>query len=135
MRLEGEEQVMERVLAGMTQETANETERKGSAKQRKAAAQQDKDRVQYRQHGQGLDGVVTRTTREEDERQYRQTLQPHKRGLPAAGKWRKGKKGKGLSKRTKAACRAGDEQSRNADRAEEEEGECAVLGCTPCTGL
>ena len=74
--------------------------------------------------------MATRTTKEENERQYRRTLRPHKRGLPAAGKGRKGKKGKGLSKRTKAACRAGDEQSRDAVRAEEAEGECAVLGCS-----
>ena len=114
----------------MTREAAQETVRKYSAKQRKAAARQDKDREQHRQHGQGLDGVATRTTREENESQYGRALRPHKRGLPAAGEGRKKKRGTGLSKRTKAACRAGDEQSRDADRAEEVEGECAVLGCS-----
>ena len=91
MRLEGEERVRERVLAGMTREKAKETERKASAKQRKVAARQDRDRVQYRQHGQGLDGVATRTTREENESQYGRALRPHKRGLPAAGEGRKKK--------------------------------------------
>ena len=129
MRLEGEERVRERVLAGMTREEAQKTVRKESAKQRKAAVRLDKDRVQHRQHGQGLDGVAMRTTREENERQYGQALRPHKRGLPAAGKGRKVKKVTGLSKRTKAACRAGDEQSRDTDRAEEAEGACAVRGC------
>ena len=104
MRLEGEERVRERVLAGMTREGAQEAVRKASAKQRKAAARHDKDRVQHRQHGRGLDGVATRTTREENESQYGQALRPHKRGLPAAGKERKVKKVTGLSKRTKAAC-------------------------------
>ena len=74
--------------------------------------------------------MVTRTTREEDERQYKQELQLHKRGLPAAGRGRKGKKEKGLSKKTRAACKAGNKQSRDADRAEEVEGGCAVLGCS-----
>ena len=128
MRLEGEERVRERVLAGMAREEAHEAVRKASAKQRKAAARQDKDRVQHRQHGRGLDGVATRTTREENESQYGQALRPHKRGLPAAGKGRKGKKGKGLSKRTKAACRAGDGWSRDAVREEEAEGNVLCWG-------
>ena len=69
MRLEGEERVRERVLAGMTREEAQETVRKESAKQRKAAVRLDKDRVQHRQHGQGRDGVAMRTTREGQERE------------------------------------------------------------------
>ena len=71
MRLEGEEWVKERVLAGMTWEEVKAAEREPNIKprQRKVASQQDRDGVLRRQHGQGLDGVVTRTTRKENERQ------------------------------------------------------------------
>ena len=65
MRLEGEEWVKERVLAGMTWEEVKAAEREPNIKprQRKVASRQDRDGVLRRQHGQGLDGVVTRTTR------------------------------------------------------------------------
>ena len=59
--------------------------------------------------GQGLLSAARQTmaTKEEDERQFRGTLQPRKKGLPAAERGKQVKKRKGLSKKTKAACMAG----------------------------
>ena len=110
----------------------NVAERKESSKMRKAEKKKEKDEVQLRKHGgQGLGGAARQTTREEDARQFRGTLQPHKRGLPAAGRGTPVKKGKGLSKKTKAACRAGDARGEASGMREEEEGrECAVHGFT-----
>ena len=81
----------------------------------------------------GLGGTARQTTREEDARQFKGTLQPHKKGLPAAGRWKPVRKGKGLSKKTKAACRAGDARGEGSGAREEAvggPGDCAVHGCT-----
>lgn len=64
----------------------------------------EKDEVELRKHGgQGLQGAARQTTKEEDERQFRGTLQPRKKGLTAAGRGKQVKKRKGLIKKTKAA--------------------------------
>ena len=66
--------------------------------------------------------MVTWTTREESDCQYRHELQLHKRPPPTAGPRHKGKKAKGLNKKTKAACKARDTQTEAAGRAKEGEG-------------
>ena len=96
----------ERILAGMTKEPAREAERNENSKRRNAEKKKENDEVELRKHrGQRLQGAArqTRTTKEGDVRQFRDTLQPRKRGLPAAGRGKQVKKGKGLSKKTKAA--------------------------------
>ena len=132
LKLEGAERLKARILAGMKKGQAQEAERKASTKRRKAEKKKEKNEIQLRKHGgQGLGGAARQTTREEDARQFRGTLQPSKRGLPAAGRGKSGKKGKGLSKKTKAACRAGDARGEASGMGEGEEGrECAVHGCT-----
>ena len=90
-----------RILAGMSKGQAQETERKENSKRRNAEKKKEKDEVQLRKHGgQGLRGAARQTTREEDARQFRGTLQPRKRGLPAAGRGKQVRKGKGLSKKS-----------------------------------
>ena len=94
----------ERILAGMTKEQAQEAERNENSKRRKAEKKKEKDQVELRKHGgQGLQGAARQTTKEEDERQFRGTLQPRKKGLTAAGRGKQVKKRKGLIKKTKAA--------------------------------
>ena len=95
MELEGEEMVTERRLAGMTKAEAQEAERRENAKRRNASTKKEKDEVQRRKHGgQVLGDAAQQTTREEDKRQFKSTLQPlcHKRGLPAAERGKKVKK-------------------------------------------
>ena len=58
MRLEGEERVKGRRMAGMTKARAQDPERIANDKRRKAAAQKEKDEVQRREHGgRGLGGT------------------------------------------------------------------------------
>ena len=98
LKLEGEERVKEMRLAGMMKAEAQEAERKENTKRRKAETENEKDEVQRRKHGgQGPGGTCTaqQTTREEDKRQFKGTLQ-HTRGLPAAGRGREVRKVQGL---------------------------------------
>ena len=69
-----------RILAGMTKAQAQEAERNGNSKRRKAEKKKEKDEVELRRHGgQGLMGAARRTTKEEDERQFRGTRRPRKK--------------------------------------------------------
>ena len=132
LKLEGEDRVKARILAGMTKAKAKETEREENREKRNAEKKREKDAVELRRHGgKGLRGAARHTTREEDERQFRGTLRPRKQGLPAAGRGKKAKKGRGLSKRTRAACKAGDEREEVRGEGEgDPSGECTVHGCT-----
>ena len=87
LKLEGEDRVKARILAGMSNEQAQETERHENCKRRNSEKKKEKDEVQLREHGgKGLQGAARQTTREEDARQFRGVLQPRKRGLPVAGR-------------------------------------------------
>ena len=74
LKIEGEERVKERILAGMTKEQAQEAERNENSKRRKAEKKKDKDEVEFRKHrGQGLWGAAGRPPR----RRTRTSLEAH----------------------------------------------------------
>ena len=95
LKLEGEDRVNARILAGMAKAQAQEAERNENSKRRKVGKKKEKNEVELRRHGgQGLLSAAQQTTKEEDERQFRGTLQPREKGLPAAGRGKQVKKRK-----------------------------------------
>ena len=79
LKLEGEDRMKARIIAGMTKAQAKETERDENRERTNTEKKKEKDEVELRRHGgEGLRGAARLTTREEDERQFRSTLRPRK---------------------------------------------------------